>query len=54
MDVETITITKREHAALLRSDKLLTALESAGVDNWEWYSDAYNEAFPSDEEDEDE
>lgn len=55
MSEPTVTITKKEYDALIRSDKLLTALENGGVDNWEWYSDAYAEAFPEeDEEEEDE
>lgn len=39
---------------LKRSHKLLRALESGGVDNWEWYSEAYREAFPEEMDEEDE
>ncbi len=49
---DTVTITKKEYEKLLRSEKLLDALHNGGVDNWDWYSDAYNEAFPE-ENDED-
>lgn len=51
MDTETVTIPKKEYEALIRSNKLLDALHDAGVDNWDWYSDAYNEAFPEKDED---
>ena len=33
-----IVITKREYQRLTESDAFLTALEAAGVDNWEGYS----------------
>ena len=34
---EKVTITKKEYEELLDSQKMLNALESAGVDNWEGY-----------------
>lgn len=36
-DKDTIAITKEEYNSLLESDKKLTVLEGAGVDNWEGY-----------------
>jgi hypothetical protein len=33
-------ITKEEYEQLQHSARKLTALENAGVDNWEWYGDA--------------
>ena len=32
-----ITISKKEYESLLEDSKKLTALENAGVDNWEGY-----------------
>lgn len=46
MTEDTVTITKEEYDSLVRADKMLTALEIGGVDNWAWYSEAYREAFP--------
>lgn len=37
MDEEMITITKKEYDSMLEDRNWLTALESAGVDNWEGY-----------------
>lgn len=34
---EFVTITSAEYEDLLRADKFLTALENAGVDNWDGY-----------------
>jgi len=34
---ETVTISKKEYEALLDRDQFLSALERAGVDNWEGY-----------------
>jgi hypothetical protein len=34
---ETITISKKEYENLLKDSKKLSALENAGVDNWEGY-----------------
>lgn len=36
-----IIISKTEYRSLKRRDAKLTALEAAGVDNWEHYSNAY-------------
>lgn len=49
---EDVTISWQEYASLLEDREFLSALESAGVDNWEGYSLArrvYN--GDSDEED---
>lgn len=48
---EDVTIPKSQYELLLRKAKLLRALHNGGVDNWEWYGDAYNEAFPEENED---
>lgn len=40
MDNDEIRVNAKEWFELLRRDKILTALESGGVDNWEWYSDS--------------
>lgn len=42
MKTDTITITLKEYNSLLEDSALLAALEAAGVDNWEGYSDAVN------------
>lgn len=45
---ETVTITKDEYQKLLESQRKLSCLESAGVDNWEGYEyamDMYTEEF---------
>jgi hypothetical protein len=34
---------------LIDRDNKLTALENAGVDNWEWYGDALEEYFKTKE-----
>ena len=34
---ETVTISKKEYESLLEDSKKLTALENAGVDNWQGY-----------------
>ena len=46
---DTVTITKEEYDSLLASERMLLALEGAGVDNW----DGYEFAVESLEEDED-
>ena len=51
MDKE-ITIPIERYESLLRSEKFLNALESAGVDNWDYYSEAYREAYPEDDDEE--
>ena len=44
---DTVTITVEEHESLLSSQRMLQALEGAGVDNWSGYDyameDFYNE-----------
>ena len=35
-----VTITKKEYDQLIEDKNLLNALEGAGVDNWDGYSDA--------------
>lgn len=39
-NIEMISITKAEHEELLKARTFLSALESAGVDNWEGYEAA--------------
>jgi ERCC4-related helicase len=39
---ELVVITKEEFDALNESSKMLSALEEAGVDNWEGYHYAYD------------
>lgn len=34
---ETVTISKKEYLSLLEDRNMLTALENAGVDNWNGY-----------------
>lgn len=36
-NIEMIAIPKKEYDELIESQKLLQALQSAGVDNWEGY-----------------
>jgi lactate dehydrogenase-like 2-hydroxyacid dehydrogenase len=40
---ETVVITKKRLRELEDSELKLTALEQAGVDNWDWYDDAMEE-----------
>lgn len=47
---ESVTIPKSKYEELLRDQRLLDALHAGGVDNWEWYGEAYSEAFPEEEE----
>ena len=37
---ETVTISKKEYESLLEDSEKLSALEAAGVDNWEGYDNA--------------
>ncbi len=37
---ETVTITKKEYDSLVEDSDFLNALQGAGVDNWEGYSEA--------------
>ena len=34
------TISQEEYEELLERDRILSALETGGVDNWEWYSES--------------
>jgi len=43
MDNDFVTISVEEHIRLIERDKFLEALEYAGVDNWEGYSEAKRE-----------
>lgn len=49
---ETVTISKRQYESLLDDQKWRLALESGGVDNWEWYGESLSQAGYFDEEDE--
>ena len=37
---ETVAISKKEYESLLEDSEKLSALEAAGVDNWEGYDNA--------------
>ena len=39
----TVTISKKEYDNLRKSSFELQALNSAGVDNWEWYGEHFEE-----------
>lgn len=45
---EQVTITRTEYDALVDSDRMLDALMAAGVDNWEGYSEACQQAEDAD------
>jgi hypothetical protein len=45
---KTITISVEEYNRLVNAEKKLNCLESAGVDNWDWYDDAM-ESFHEDQ-----
>ena len=45
---ETVQITMKELKRYQERERKLSALENAGVDNWEWYGDAMAE-FEDDE-----
>lgn len=44
-----VKITMAEYENLIRANRKLNALESAGVDNWEWYDDALEPIRKEDE-----
>jgi len=46
-----VKITQEEYNYLIARDRFLTRLEAAGVDNWEGYSEGYDDEFDEDEED---
>ena len=48
------TITQKEYDELLDDARKLSALECAGVDNWEGYGYAMDEFYNNDDEDEEE
>lgn len=41
---KTVTITESAYAGLLADSETLAALESGGVDNWEWYHESLQQA----------
>jgi len=47
--MSTVTISRKEYNKLLQAQSELDALEAAGVDNWEGYSEAMQQQ--EDEED---
>lgn len=47
---DVITISRSEYEGLIQSEAKLNALEMAGVDNWEGYSDALATLEPVKEE----
>lgn len=49
---KTVTITEEEYKSLLQSARELQALESGGVDNWEWYGEAMENVWKNEEEEE--
>lgn len=49
--LDTVVISRKAYEKLLDSHRKLTALEQAGVDNWEWYGEVMSALY--DEEDED-
>jgi len=48
--MKTITILKSEYDSLVRDAKFLNALQANGVDNWDGYDYAVEEAFPEDDD----
>ena len=43
MTEATVTFPKEEYDRLRKDQLFLEALERLGVDNWDWYSDAYRD-----------
>lgn len=43
---EGVYLSKKEHKRLKHRERILSALEAGGVDNWSYYSDALNEYYP--------
>jgi hypothetical protein len=41
--MEQITITRNQYEELVKDSILLSYLEAYGIDNWDFYSDAYKE-----------
>ena len=49
---KTITISEDEYKRLLQDSRFLDCLENAGVDNWDWYEEAwkaYEERYPEED-----
>ena len=40
-----VTMTLQRFEYLINRDKLLSALEAGGVDNWEWYGESTREYY---------
>lgn len=49
---ETVTITRKEYESLLDAANWRRALESGGVDNWEWYFESLEAGGYFDDEEE--
>lgn len=49
MKEQTVTISKSEYNNLVRDSKMLCALQSGGVDNWEWYGESLKDFFKEEE-----
>lgn len=47
---KTIKISYKDYEELLDRDRLLAALESGGVDNWEWYGESISQYYENEEE----
>jgi len=45
MTEEVIELSIKRYEALLKAELMLLALERNGVDNWGWYSEAYQDYF---------
>ena len=43
MSEETVTIPMSEYQMLKKDQVLLRCLHEGGVDNWDWYGEAYRE-----------
>lgn len=50
--MDNITIPIERYNKLVRAEKMLSALEAGGVDNWEWYSESLQEFFKEDDDEE--
>ena len=47
---DSVQISKKEYEELKRRDKILSALEAGGVDNWDYYFDSLQDAGLTDDE----
>jgi len=47
---KTVKISYKDYEELLDRDRLLGALESGGVDNWEWYGESIHQYYENEEE----